>query len=451
MAVNGDTAFSTIGASTDGPDEPTACSFPPDLYTGIESDIWYRYTATCTGNLTVDLRDSDFDTRVAVYSRASLPDAPAPASSTLASASAACWPALPVSAGSCATMQAAGADRWIDRPAMYRGAEPRRRAPDRSGSERGEACGAAACAVMCLRQRGGSDHEQDQRQVGQRCLPAAAGAGDHAAASSAATGGPAAGQFGGDLGSEPVDQPVALGSSPARPARSPAPAARAAGWRAAGRKAWSAPPSHIAPAKAPRASPSAGQLAERDQRTGEAEHRRELCRLGQGAHRACRSRRVRRLLVRLVRVSTRRAERRPISASVPRRTRGRQSGGAGRACRPSGGSRGPARQALPGKVGVEAGPPELRQRCERHGRNRGCRSAASRQRSAADDDRGGCGVEQVCEIHGGNASFLLTRTARMQRNSAGGGHLPKAAGACRRRARAARDNSAANAIWHGAC
>lgn len=64
-AFNGDTAFSNIGATTDGPDEPTECYF--FSYSDIESDIWYRYTATCTGNLTVDLCNSNYDTKVAVY------------------------------------------------------------------------------------------------------------------------------------------------------------------------------------------------------------------------------------------------------------------------------------------------------------------------------------------------------------------------------------------------
>ena len=65
QVTNGDTVFSTIGATTDGPDEPTACLFLS--YSDIGSDIWYRYTATCDGNLTVDLCDSNYDTKVAVY------------------------------------------------------------------------------------------------------------------------------------------------------------------------------------------------------------------------------------------------------------------------------------------------------------------------------------------------------------------------------------------------
>ena len=65
VAINGDTAFSTIGATTDGPDEPTACRF--SSYSDIGSDIWYRYAATCDGNLTVDLCNSNYDTKLAVY------------------------------------------------------------------------------------------------------------------------------------------------------------------------------------------------------------------------------------------------------------------------------------------------------------------------------------------------------------------------------------------------
>ncbi len=64
-AFNGDTAYSTIGASTDGPNEPTACHF--FSYSQVGSDIWYNYTATCTGNVTVDLCSSNYDTKVAVY------------------------------------------------------------------------------------------------------------------------------------------------------------------------------------------------------------------------------------------------------------------------------------------------------------------------------------------------------------------------------------------------
>jgi hypothetical protein len=62
---DGVTAISNVGASTDGPDEPDMCDF--NGYTHVESDVWYLYTATCTGNATVDLCNSDYDNKVAIY------------------------------------------------------------------------------------------------------------------------------------------------------------------------------------------------------------------------------------------------------------------------------------------------------------------------------------------------------------------------------------------------
>src|SRR5205085_6389077 len=52
--------------STDGPDEPGPCNFGG--YTQIGNDIWYKYLATCTGNVTVSLCGSNFDTKLAAYS-----------------------------------------------------------------------------------------------------------------------------------------------------------------------------------------------------------------------------------------------------------------------------------------------------------------------------------------------------------------------------------------------
>lgn len=57
--------FSTVGATTDGPDEPTGCNFFD--YTQIGSDTWYRYYASCTGQATVRLCGSSYDTKLAVY------------------------------------------------------------------------------------------------------------------------------------------------------------------------------------------------------------------------------------------------------------------------------------------------------------------------------------------------------------------------------------------------
>ncbi|MDO8632022.1 MAG: hypothetical protein Q7R41_16175, partial [Phycisphaerales bacterium] len=42
-----------------------ACHF--NFFDDISSDIWYRYTAACNGELSVDLCESNFDTKVAAY------------------------------------------------------------------------------------------------------------------------------------------------------------------------------------------------------------------------------------------------------------------------------------------------------------------------------------------------------------------------------------------------
>ena len=59
-------SFSNIGATTDGPDEPTQCVILD--YSHIDSDIWYCYTATETDVTVVSLCCSAFDTKMAVYS-----------------------------------------------------------------------------------------------------------------------------------------------------------------------------------------------------------------------------------------------------------------------------------------------------------------------------------------------------------------------------------------------
>lgn len=57
--------YSNSGATTDGPDEPTLCSFAG--YTQIGHDVWYRYRSTCDGQATVDLCQSGYDSKIAVY------------------------------------------------------------------------------------------------------------------------------------------------------------------------------------------------------------------------------------------------------------------------------------------------------------------------------------------------------------------------------------------------
>lgn len=61
---DGVTSFSTVGATTDGPSE-TLCNNAGDSQVG--ADIWYRYTPTCSGTMTVSLCGSGYDTRLAVY------------------------------------------------------------------------------------------------------------------------------------------------------------------------------------------------------------------------------------------------------------------------------------------------------------------------------------------------------------------------------------------------
>ncbi|MGE0481782.1 MAG: hypothetical protein AB7Q17_15050 [Phycisphaerae bacterium] len=65
---NGTTAFDTTAATTDGPDEPALCTNAG--FSQVNNDVWFRYTASCTGVATVDLCNSTFDTKVAVYNAA---------------------------------------------------------------------------------------------------------------------------------------------------------------------------------------------------------------------------------------------------------------------------------------------------------------------------------------------------------------------------------------------
>jgi len=68
---DGTRSYSNLGATTDGPNEPSMCNF--FNRTNVESDIWYCYTATCTGTAYVSLCGSDFDTRLAVYAGCDCP------------------------------------------------------------------------------------------------------------------------------------------------------------------------------------------------------------------------------------------------------------------------------------------------------------------------------------------------------------------------------------------
>jgi len=60
----GATPFNTFGATTDGPAETVCTAFGNNQ---VGQDIWYTYTAACSGNTNVSLCGSSFDTKVAVY------------------------------------------------------------------------------------------------------------------------------------------------------------------------------------------------------------------------------------------------------------------------------------------------------------------------------------------------------------------------------------------------
>ncbi|MFN0130970.1 MAG: hypothetical protein ACKVW3_00305 [Phycisphaerales bacterium] len=62
--TNGSTPFDTTTAATNG--LPECGQGDAQIY----KDLWYRYTAPCSGTATVDTCDSTFDTKIAVYSSA---------------------------------------------------------------------------------------------------------------------------------------------------------------------------------------------------------------------------------------------------------------------------------------------------------------------------------------------------------------------------------------------
>lgn len=56
--------FTTINAQTKGGEEPSCGLSGGDQ---IESDIWFEYISDCTGDITIDVCDVDYDSRIAVY------------------------------------------------------------------------------------------------------------------------------------------------------------------------------------------------------------------------------------------------------------------------------------------------------------------------------------------------------------------------------------------------
>ncbi|MBX3396444.1 MAG: PQQ-dependent sugar dehydrogenase [Phycisphaerae bacterium] len=66
VIVDGATPYSTVNATTDGPAEPGACVKFGD--TQVHRDIWFIYTATCTGDLLIsNCNATNYDSKIAVY------------------------------------------------------------------------------------------------------------------------------------------------------------------------------------------------------------------------------------------------------------------------------------------------------------------------------------------------------------------------------------------------
>ncbi len=72
--LDGVTLFSTLRATTDGPDDS-----PGGLCNDVNQDIWYRYTATCDGDVVVSLcLDTSYDASLALYDGFTCPPAGLP-------------------------------------------------------------------------------------------------------------------------------------------------------------------------------------------------------------------------------------------------------------------------------------------------------------------------------------------------------------------------------------
>jgi hypothetical protein len=65
--------FSTVGATTDGPTEANLGFCCGDLQ--VNQDVWFLYTAGCSGTTSVSLCGSNYDTKVAVYAGTACPTA----------------------------------------------------------------------------------------------------------------------------------------------------------------------------------------------------------------------------------------------------------------------------------------------------------------------------------------------------------------------------------------
>ncbi len=68
---DGSYEYSTLSATTDGPNLPPEC----DEGNGrtFRRDVWIRYAASCTGIATASVCDSDYNTKLAVYDVSACP------------------------------------------------------------------------------------------------------------------------------------------------------------------------------------------------------------------------------------------------------------------------------------------------------------------------------------------------------------------------------------------
>jgi hypothetical protein len=68
---SGSTPFSTIAATATGPDAPLSCSTSNGP--SVDADIWFTYTAPCTGIIEVSTCGASFDSRILVYQDTACP------------------------------------------------------------------------------------------------------------------------------------------------------------------------------------------------------------------------------------------------------------------------------------------------------------------------------------------------------------------------------------------
>lgn len=73
LVGDGTYGFDNAGANTDGPNDSDVCFVNDDAF---GSDMWYCYTAPCSGTVTADLCNSGFDTILGVYDGCACPAGP---------------------------------------------------------------------------------------------------------------------------------------------------------------------------------------------------------------------------------------------------------------------------------------------------------------------------------------------------------------------------------------